>query len=366
MVSQKRFMVLIAIALLIGAVGSVVAQGQLTYEAALACVKAHLPAESYSTNQYLPFEELTKPTHGGFTKNHQIRLGFPWVSNDEETQFYIAQELGYFAEEGLEVEFVSGGPGKDHVQSLGGGAVDIAVAAGGESILFARTSPTPIMVTAVGTLLKDAPLAYITINPDLLGRDLTPKDFIGKTIGVQPGGDLYVNMILDKAGIARDAVTIIDADFTPAVILTGRADFYSGWIMNQPRMLEEETLEHSSYKWNALMFHQWAFSEPSDTIVVLDEMLATAEGRDIVRRFLRATYRGTQYLLDHPEESAEIAVEYSTDVPITYEQALSRFEKQEPLIVGSDELGLLAMSDDQWDNVAAMLVQYGQLKLDCS
>ncbi|MBI2404599.1 ABC transporter substrate-binding protein [Candidatus Gottesmanbacteria bacterium] len=339
MVSQKRFMVLIAIALLIGAVGSVVAQGQLTYEAALACVKAHLPAESYSTNQYLPFEELTKPTHGGFTKNHQIRLGFPWVSNDEETQFYIAQELGYFAEEGLEVEFVSGGPGKDHVQSLGGGAVDIAVAAGGESILFARTSPTPIMVTAVGTLLKDAPLAYIT---------------------------LYVNMILDKAGIARDAVTIIDADFTPAVILTGRADFYSGWIMNQPRMLEEETLEHSSYKWNALMFHQWAFSEPSDTIVVLDEMLATAEGRDIVRRFLRATYRGTQYLLDHPEESAEIAVEYSTDVPITYEQALSRFEKQEPLIVGSDELGLLAMSDDQWDNVAAMLVQYGQLKLDCS
>ncbi len=343
------------------------ADGPMPYEKALACVQKVLPASSYSTNEYLPSGEVTGPTPGGFKKKYPVRLGFPWIANDEETQFYIAQALGYFAEEGLEVEFVSGGPGKDHIQSLGGGAVDIGVAAGGEAIQFARTSTTPIDVMAVGTLLKDAPLGYITLKPELQGRELTPQDLIGRTIGVQPGGDLYVYMILDKAGIARDKVTIIDADFTPAVILTGRADYYAGWVMNQPRILEEETQEHPSYKgkWNILMFHKWAFSEPSDTIVVRSETLKTDEGRDMVKRFLRATYRGTKFMLDKPIDAAEIAAKFSTDVQITPAQALSRFEKQKALVVGTDKLGLLAMDPDQWDKVAASLVQYGQLKLDC-
>lgn len=340
----------------------------MTYEQALTCVKKVLPASSYSTNEYLPNGKVNGPTPGGFQKEYAIRVGLPWIKNDEQAQFYIADAKGYFADEGLKVELVSGGPGKDHLQSLAGGAVDIGVTAGGEAIQFARASTTPLEIKAVGTLLKDAPLGYITIKPELQGRELTPQDLVGRTIGVQPGGDLYVYMVLDRADIAHDKVTIIDADFTPAVILTGRADFYAGWIMNQPRILEEETPDHPSYKgkWNILMFNKWAFSEPSDTIAIRTETLKTEEGRDMVKRFLRATYRGTMFMLENPTEAAEITAKYSTDAQITPAQALSRFEKQRALVIGSDKLGLLAMDPDQWDKVAATLTQYGQLKLDCS
>jgi len=138
------------------------------------------------------------------------------------------------------------------------------------------------------------------------------------------------------------------------------AHFYSGWKNNQPRQLDE-----AGYEWNGLEYRDWLYNEYSDTIAVRVDTLQTEEGQDMVRRFLRATYRGTQYMVNHPEESAAIAVEYSVDVPITTDQALWRFETQLDLVLG-DTPRLLEMSAEHWNTMTATLVQYGQMELDCS
>ena len=109
------------------------AGSEAEFERLLACVEENFPAESYFTNDLLPAADATwEPMD--CTSVDSIKVGMPWVLNDEEAPWYNAIELGFFADVCLEVELVAGGPGVDHLQTLAGGAVDIAVVAGGSRV----------------------------------------------------------------------------------------------------------------------------------------------------------------------------------------------------------------------------------------
>ena len=83
-----------------------------------------------------------------------------------------------------------------------------------------------------------------------------------------------------------------------------------------------------------------------------------------MRRFLAAQSQGLRYLLENPDASAEIAIKYGVDAQLTKEQALRRFELQEPLVVGSDDLPVSHMSAERWNTQVASMIQYGQLELE--
>src|SRR3989344_682701 len=110
---RKSFILIVLLSILLGSFAVVAGQdGGMTYEDALACVLGTLPAEIYSTNEFIPtvdelenIEPLDEVVH--------LKVGMPWVFNDEESAFYNAVALGFYEEEGLEIELLEGGPGLD-------------------------------------------------------------------------------------------------------------------------------------------------------------------------------------------------------------------------------------------------------------
>lgn len=324
--------------------------------AALACIQKKLPASSYVTNDLIPQGDNPMP-EGPLASPVKLKVGLPWVLNDENAPFYNAIEQGFFRDEGIEVELVPGGPGKNHLQTLAGGAVDVAVLAGGQLVAPALTSPTPITgVKVVGSLLKGAPAMFITIDKDLQGRKLTPEDLKGRVVAGPPFTRFFPIMF-DRAGIKPDEVKIVNAGPDPSVLYAGAADFYLGWVFNQPRDIEAK-----GYAWNGFMWRDYAFDAYTDVIIMRDDMLSDPARQDVAKRFMRATYRGTQYLLDHAEQSAETAVKYSADAPnMKKEDALFRFSRQEFLVRGEKGERLLATDEGFWDRNNAMLLQYGYM-----
>ena len=98
-----------------------------------------------------------------------------------------------------------------------------------------------------------------------------------------------------------------------------------------------------------------------DVVIMNRSMLDDPAQHDVAARFMRATYRGLQFLLDEPQRSAEIAVQHAVDAPnLTVDQALFRFERQRFLITGEDESQpLMQMDPAFWDDNTAILAQYG-------
>lgn len=337
------------------------ADAEAKFAEILQCVQENFPADTYITNDYLPAADATwaPMTCASVDK---IKVLMPWVLNDEEAPWYNAVEKGFFKDVCLDVELVPGGPGIEPIQLLAGGAVDIAVVAGASRIPASVSSPTPADVVGVGTFLKHSPYIWMGLDKDIAQdqkseKTLTPQDLVGKKIGVQPGDDYFAQFLIAKYGLPADAFELVEAGFTPDPLLVGAIDYFAAWVVNQPRLAEAQ----GYMNWTAFRFSEWGWDGYSDVSTVRREMLES--NPDLVKRYLAAVDQGMKFLLENPDESADIAVKYGVDGQLTKDQALRRFELQQDLIEGSDDLPIMHMSVERWNSEVATMIQYGQLEL---
>src|SRR5258708_10662691 len=112
---------------------------QISFDDALAKVHQKMPADVYVTNEFLKQVAAAKPTAPGSPE--RVRIGMPWILNDESALWYIAVEKGFFHDMGIEAELVPGGPGKDPLALMKGGSLAIAVVPSRPSAVSLIASP---------------------------------------------------------------------------------------------------------------------------------------------------------------------------------------------------------------------------------
>jgi NitT/TauT family transport system substrate-binding protein len=332
----------------------------LSFEEASAKVRTSLPASRYFTNAYLEKAQSGLPPAPA--QPDKIKIGMPWILNDEGATWYIAIEKGFFKEFGIDAELVPGGPGKDSLALLVGGSIDIAIAPGGSAVPKLVASPTGSKVIAICTLLKDSPYGWITLDktipPDQKStRQLTPADVIGKTVGIQADGDPYAQFLLGSNKIPHDKIKLTQIGFSTDPLVAGVVDFCSVWIQNQPRFLEQQGHKN----WTILLFKNFGWNEHNDVSVVTQSM--TEKNPGLVIRYIAAMIKATKFYLEHPEETAEITVRYGKDAALDKSIVMRRFELERDLIVGHDGKPPLWMSEEVWNNSATLLTQYGVINL---
>lgn len=344
------------------------AQAELDeFEKALAFVRENLPAQSYMTNRYLPKDPYVPWIPWECEQLTPIVVGEGWIQNDEHGPWFIAHKKGWYKDRCLIVTLEPGGPGKNHLEIMaGGGDTDIAVVAGGSDVPKLVGSPTPADVVVIGAFYKWSPYGWLTLDPDTpqdqhstLVRQ--PEDFVGNVVGIQPDSEYLINYVIGKYGLPADSIEAAPGGFTPDPLILGKWFGYGAWVMNQARLLEEK----GYYNWSFYSFaKQVGFGSYSDVSVVTRKMLE--EQPDVVRGYLDATYRGLVFMLEHPEESTDIIMEYAyegMDFADKRAAIVRRLELQRDYIIGGDGLMLMHMSKEQWDNHVARLYQYGQIAI---
>src|SRR5262249_54575630 len=127
---------------------------------------------------------------------------------------YLAQEKGYFKEEGLEVEFerVTGGP--DAVPALASGDLDFSQGALDPATFNAILRGIPIkFVTHLSLNRTDQVSSGLLIRQDLVdgGRFRELPDVKGMTIAIGPGTGSSAEMYLSRV-LASVGLTIADVD----------------------------------------------------------------------------------------------------------------------------------------------------------
>lgn len=347
--------------------GEVSSESQSSFEDALAFIEENLPAEKYFTNEYLPADVgkvMPKNCEG---EVQDVQIGMIWVLNDETAPWFLAKEFGWDKDQCQNWILVPGGPGVNHLQTAAGGAVDIGVS-GATEIARINASKTGTHMIAVGAFLKKSPYGWLGIDWELDKSEahpdptqvLEPRDFVGKTIALQGGSTHYADYLWSRYHLPGEP-NIVEGGFLPDPLLTKNWDYYGAWLVNQPRLLEEQGFNN----WVFFLFADHGLGAYTNVSVVRKETLD--DDPEMVRGYLAALSQGVDYLLKSPEEAAEITVKYAkemADIDGAVEQTLRRFELQEPLIRGEDGLPPLHMRAEEFDRLAATMYQFGQLEFD--
>ncbi|KCV81995.1 ABC transporter substrate-binding protein [Actibacterium atlanticum] len=219
-----------------------------------------------------------------------------WFINPDHGPIIVAQEKGYFADQGLEVEIVPPADPSDPPKLAAAGKADLAVSYQPQLHLqVAEGMP----LKRVGTLVA-TPLNCLLVLED--GPVKTPADLKGGKIGYSVAGveEALLTAILAKYGLVMDDVELVNVNWSLSPsLMSGQVDAVLGAYRNFE--LNQMDIEGVPGK---------CFYIEEEGVPTYDELIYVANpelmDKDAVRRFLRATELATQYIVNHPEESWEI------------------------------------------------------------
>ena len=232
------------------------------------------------------------------------RLSFvlDYTPNTNHTGVYVAIDQGYYAEEGLEVSVVS--PPEDGADALiGSGAAQLGVTYQ-DTMANYLASDTPLPYTAVAAIVQHNTSGIMSRKEDGI---VSPSLMEGHSYATW-------NLDVEQATI-RDVVEADGGDFSKVEMVPYAVDddvaglragafdcvwVYEGWAV------QNAIIQDFAYNYFPFIDFDEALDFYTPVIAANDTFLA--EQPDTARAFLRATKRGYEYAIEHPQEAADILV----------------------------------------------------------
>lgn len=227
------------------------------------------------------------------TKDINLQLG--WLPGGDQLGEIVAKHLGYFEEEGLNLQIQPGGPSVDGVAIVASGGYEIGQVTSSPSLMMATSQGIPIKCFAVG--LQEHPHTFFSLPKQPIK---TPQDMIGRKIGIQATGRVLLSALLKKNDVAESDVEIITigSDYTP--LLTGQVDAVAGWITNVKALkpLGDELVT----------LRLWDFGVKLYALPYYATETTLTNNSELLSGFLSAAGKGWGYARQNPERAVEILI----------------------------------------------------------
>jgi NitT/TauT family transport system substrate-binding protein len=227
-----------------------------------------------------------------------LTVGLGFIPSVQFAPFYLADQAGYYAEVGLDVEFIHR-IDPELITLVGQGAIDVGVG-DGTSVIPAVSQGIPIRY--LFTVFADFPNVVFAKASSGISE---PADLAGRRIGT-PGrfGSSWINLqaLLASVGLSPADVEIVTfPDFGQlAALEEGVVDAATGFINNEPVRLELAgtpavvlTLPDDAQL-------------PGNGLIAGEVTLATRP--DAVRGFIEATRRAMNEIASDPELGLSAAI----------------------------------------------------------
>lgn len=239
---------------------------------------------------------------------------------------YVALELGFFEEEGLDVTVAIGNGADKSMTALLSDSADIALL-GTEAGIYVYNEGKEDYPKAFAQLTQRAGnfLVSRVDEPDFEWADLTGKSVIGGRLGGMP--ELVLEYVLKENGleIGSDVEIVNNIDFTStAGAFTGNVGDYT--VEFEP---VATTLEQSGAGHIVASLGEASGYVPYTVYMARDDFMT--EHPEIIEAFTRAIYRGQQWVENHTSaEAAEIILpQFSESDVETLATIIERYKQQD-------------------------------------
>ena len=171
-------------------------------------------------------------------KLKEVTVMLDWYPNAVHSFLYVAEEKGYFKEEGLDVELQFPANPTDPLNLAAAGKITLGFYYQPD-VVMARTNEE-VPVKSVGTIVRSPLNRLITLKESGITR---PKDLEGKTVGFNgtPLHESILKKIIENDGGNPDTVKIVDVGFElNSSLISKKADAVIGAFINHEVPLLQE------------------------------------------------------------------------------------------------------------------------------
>jgi len=276
-------------------------------------------------------------------------LRFNWTAKGEFTPFYVAQEMGFFKEQDLDVELNEGKSGTQAVQVVGTGSDTFGYV---PSIQVVQGIHQGIPLKVVGTFGRVTGMCWASWPGIPLDG---PKALEGRKVSVSSASTFFQvwPAFVKKYKIDTSKVETVNADPSARVglFLSRRLDIMADiFVANDFVVLEARAKE----KLNMLRLSDLDF-DPVGYVLAANRSVIERDP-DLVRRFTRAAQKGFRHVLDDPKAAIGIMTKLYGD-RLGAEIIGGQVSRLVPLINREPALGV--SSEGAWQRSLDLLHEAG-------
>lgn len=216
----------------------------------------------------------------------------PWIG---QVPIYIAQEKGFFEEEGLDFNLRLFGSNSEYMSAFLSDQLDAVSPVSSEAVVMrAQGKDYKIVLVQDNSVGGDGILARDSIA--------SIEDFKGKKIAVDTGGVSYFFLlqVLKEAGLTKDDITAVNTETAAAAAAfeAGSVDIavtYAPFLQQAADAVEDGRVIYDSSKMPTAIIDLYLF----DTAYI-------EANPEAVQAFVNGALKGLQFLTDNPEEGIAI------------------------------------------------------------
>lgn len=236
----------------------------------------------------------------------KLKVALDWTPNTNHTGFFVARELGYYAEEGIEITLLS--PAEDNyattpAKKLELGECDFAIAPF-ESVISLNTKAKKVNAVAIAALLQEDISSIVTLGNSNITR---PKELDGRSYASYEAryeDAIVKQMIVNDGGKGDIEIMYPEKLGIWETLLKNTAD--STWIFDNWEGVEAET--------NGVKLNHFRLADYGVPYAYSPVILTTQENIDdkkaLYKAFLKATKRGFQSAIADPKQAVGILTNY--------------------------------------------------------
>ena len=280
-------------------------------------------------------------------KSVTFMAGFRPQANLPFVAAYVAEEKGYFDEQGLDVE-IQHSTG-EHLNLLMAGEVDFTTV-DANSVLQRRADPG-LPIVAVALFGQRGQQAFLALSDSGISA---PKDWEGKTFGYKVSIPPDYLAILEAEDVDRSRIQEVRVGFDPRVLTEGQVDVLAAFKSNEPNVIR-------GLGFDVNVFDAADYGVPTLGLTYIVRQNQIDEDSDTVRRFLKATMKGLEFAASNTEETLDIVLKYAEGADREHMRFMLDAEFADAVSPLTDTNGLGWMTENQWQEFHDSLIKYGAL-----
>lgn len=270
----------------------------------------------------LIFALIACTTNSDSPEADSVKLKLGWRHGVQFLGYYVAQQQGFYEEEGLEVQIDAINEFNEVFslgQSVANGEYDFSMS----TTPLALEQAEGVPVTTIATILQFSPQAFFARTDSGIQ---TPSDFAGHRVAVTASSTRAIlTELLAIGGLTEDDVEIVESGFDMTPFYEGDVDIWVGYLTNEVIRARQQGIEVTTFP-----AYEYGIRTTEDMLFAHQDIVQN--NPDLAIRFVRASIRGWQWAIENPASAVDIMLEVFPEMVDERDFYLASFDSYIPLI----------------------------------